>query len=86
MTLTEELADVVEWFTLGFYLGVPEPDLQKIEADDRGANQGRSDRCKIALFTWLLKNGELSWSAVVKALSTIKMTVLAQKIAIKYGK
>ena len=44
-----ELADVVEWFSLGLYLGVPEPDLSKIEAGDSGRSQGRIERCKTAL-------------------------------------
>ena len=84
--LVSELADVVEWFSLGLHLRIPEPELLKIEAGDRGTSQRRVERCKMAMLIWWLKNGELlMWSVVVKALEKIEMTGLAQKIAIKYG-
>ena len=80
--LVSELSSVVDWFHLGVSLKLPVAELQKIEADHR-----KTDRCKIEMLDWWLRNTDLpTWSAIVMALKGIKMKALAQNIVIKYGK
>ena len=81
--LVSELSDVVDWFHLGLYLGVPHSVLLTVEADHRG----QTKRCKTEMLDWWMNNGEqLTWSAVVRALVGIGMRGLAEKIAVKYSK
>ena len=80
--LVSELHDVVSWFQLGIYLDISPSELMKIRADHRE----KTDACKTEmLMTWLRQTTQVSWSAVVRALVGIGMTVLAQKVAVKYG-
>ena len=83
LKLVEELDEVVDWFHLGIYLDIPHFELLTIEQDHRG----QTKRCRSEMLQWWLANAEQpSWSAVVRALNGIGLSVLAKKIATKYGK
>ena len=49
MDLFESLRDLRHWKTLGLYLGVPFPTLEKIELD----KQGVDNRKMAMLYRWL---------------------------------
>ena len=86
LALVSELSAVADWFHLGFYLGVPLHELWKVEADHGGCHSGRTERCKIEMLDWWLKNDkQTTWPDIVWALKGIGMNGLAQKIAVKYS-
>ena len=80
--LVSELSDVVEWFTLGLYLGVPTSDLLRIERD----RSFTMERLSHMLDLWVRNGNEVTWSAVVRAVVGIRMRGLAEKIAVNYSK
>ena len=80
--LVTELHDVISWFQLGIYLEMSPSELMKIRADHRE----KTDDCKTEMLVkWLRQTTDASWSTVVRALVGIRMGVLAQKVAVKYG-
>lgn len=86
INMISELHTVVDWFHLGLNLEVPKHELLKIEADFSGSYSGKTERCKIEMLNWWLKNTEQkTWLDIVRALVRIQMTGLAQKIAERYG-
>ena len=82
--LTLELHEVIDWFGLGLYLGIPSVELQSIEYEP--TLHDINERRRKMLSVWLKRLPKPSWSRVVKALMDLGHETLAQRIAIKYGK
>ena len=79
-----ELQEVIEWFSLGLYLGIPPAKLYDIKHDNtlHSTQDFRTEMFSV----WMRKLPEPSWPRVVKALMEIGRERLAHKIALKYGK
>ena len=78
--LLRELTEVVSiWFTVGVFLDIKLYKLEVIRENNR-------DQCmpclREMLATWLM-GGDASPAALVQALRSAKMTVLARKMAVK---
>ena len=83
LDLISQLEEVVEWFHLGLYLGVPEYELLSIDKSKRGDVK----ECRTGMLSWWLQCGTTRrWTSVVRAVEGIKMEPLARKIATKYGR
>ena len=78
--LVRELDDVVEWFLLGIYLGVPEKNLKEIEEDYSKSSRRKAE----VLYKWS-KLCQTSWQSVVDALVGIAEIGVARKVAKKFG-
>lgn len=81
LDLQRELKPVVEWFSLGVQLEIPESDLLTIRKDHRDTVD-----CRLQM---LLKWGQMekrTWSKLVIALANIDRKFLADKLAKKYSK
>ena len=79
--LQNDLVYVWRWYPLGIQLGVPDPDLRKIECD----YQRTEDRMLHSLSKWMDIDEHPSWSKVVRALVAINERSVARTIAEKYG-
>ena len=81
------LADVVDWFSLGLFLRIPHPQLQRIESDCPPTSVGRSRRLLSEVLAEWIQNHqeEVKWSNLVGALSAIGMRAVACKVAQEYG-
>ena len=81
-----ELNDFSGWYQLGVFMNVPKNVLDQIHADyGHGPNAMR--RCQIEMISYWLDNGrDPTWSFLISALHSIGKTVLAVKIANRYGK
>ena len=82
MSVVKELQqELSQWFTLGFFLGVPMVELERIQQ----TYQSRKEGLIYMVDAWV-KGGEASWPALVHALQTEGKYLLAKKIAKKHGK
>ena len=82
--LSLELYEVIDWFGLGLYLGVPSVELHSIRREP--TLYDIKDRKTEMLSVWIRRLPEPTWSRVVKALMDLGHETLAQRIAIQYGK
>ena len=83
LELISQLEEVVDWFHLGLYLGVPEHELLSID----NAKRGDVKECRTGMLVWWLQSGtQRTWTSAVRALEAIKMELLVRKIATKYGR
>ena len=80
------LADVVDWFSLGLFLRIPHPQLQRIKSDCPPTS-GRSRRLLSEVLAEWIQNHqeEAKWSNLVGALSAIGMRAVARKVEQEYG-
>jgi len=79
--LVNELKDVVDWFTFGYYLGLGTAALQTVKRD-----RGDVDSCRREMLSVWMREYEPTWYKVVAALVEMKMYNLAVTIASKYSK
>ena len=79
--LQNDLTFVWRWYPLGIQLGVPDPDLRKIECD----YQRTDDKMLHMISKWLRIDEQPSWSRAVRALVAINEGHVARTIAEKYG-
>ena len=78
--LLEELCEVVEWYTLGAYLGLTENEIKEIEQDHR-----ETARRRMAMLSkWIKKKANPSWLAIIAALEKMSETSLANLLRKKY--
>ena len=79
LSFLEETAEIIDWYMLGLYMGVPKKDLAQIEK--QSSSQG-SARCRAELFdVWMKRTPNASWELIAAALGKlIGETVLAEKI------
>ena len=83
LDLISHLDEVVDWFHLGLYLGVPEHELLSINKSQRGDVK----ECRTGMLSWWLQSGtQRKWTSIVRAVEDIKMERLAGEIATKYGR
>ena len=83
LDLISQLEEVVDWFHLGLYLGVPEHELLSIDKSKRGDVK----ECRTGMLSWWLQSGtQRNWTSIVRAVEDIKMERLAGEIATKYGR
>ena len=81
LSLYDETASVVEWFTLGLYLKLSPTELNIINADFRfQSKQARREMLAI----WL-KTGKATWSCLIRALSQMGLRSLGKDIANRKG-
>ena len=81
LDLATELKSVTDWYTMGFYLGVPYETLEKIKL-----SRDPPEQCLVQmLYKWLANDTEASWQAVINALVNTERKILARKIASKFG-
>ena len=69
------------WFTVGFLLKIPYSELKIIQKNN---HDQCSDCLREMLATWL-QSGEASVAEIVHALRSNGWSVLAKKMAVKYG-
>ena len=79
--LVNELKDVIDWFTFGYYLGLGTGTLQTVRRD-----RGDVDSCRREMLSLWMREHEPTWYKVVAALVEMKLYNLAVKIASKYSK
>ena len=78
--LLEELCEVVEWYTLGAYLGLTENEIKEIEQDHR-----ETARRRMAMLSkWIKKKANPSWLAIIAALEKMSESSLANLLRKKY--
>lgn len=81
--LYSELYEVVNWYSLGQALLVPEYELQTIRLD----YPNDTVRSRDAMLSWWWNNAEeTTWLALVQALAKTGSHRYAKKLAIKFGK
>lgn len=81
--LLDELYQVVNWYSLGLQLQIPEYQLQTIRQD----NPHNTEMCRTKMLRWWWDNAEEQrWTTLVQALVKSGSRVLASKIAVKHGK
>ena len=80
LAVYQETASVVQWFTLGLYLGIAGYKLEKISVDYRF----NYEYLQQMLSAWL-KTGAATWLSLVRALKKIGQSDLANQIANKKG-
>ena len=81
LSVFDETASVVEWFTLGLYLKLSPTKLELINADF--PFQSKTARREM-LAHWL-KTGNATWSCLFRALSKIGLSSLGKDIANRRG-
>ena len=75
------LKNLENWYTFGIILGVPYPQLRKIELN----HQKDTDRCKAEMLQyWLDSTLVTNWNKVILALEVIDQLVLAAQIKHDY--
>ena len=82
--LHAELHEVVNWFTFGQALLVPENQLHIINRD----NPHNTEMCRSTMLDWWWNNAddhERKWLTIVQALAQTGSRRIAVRIAIKYG-
>ena len=79
--LLTELNKVIDWFSFGINLEIPEARLKEIEQKYESV-----ESCKREMLTVWMQLTHPTWKAIVIALAGINMKDLALKIATKYGK
>lgn len=79
-TLAMELNEVVHWFSLGVFLGVPSHELERV----RLIHSYRRDGLIEMLDLWL-KGGDANYRDLITALQFCGLTSLAQKLTVKHG-
>ena len=80
LALYQETASVVQWFTLGLYLGIASYKLEKISVDYRF----NDEYLQQMLSAWL-KTGAATWLSLARALKKIGQSDLANQIVKKKG-
>ena len=80
VSVFDETASVVEWFTLGVYLNLMPCELERINLECHFNREGLAQM----LSAWL-KTGEATWLSLVCALSKMGQSHLASKIAENKG-
>ena len=81
LSVYEETASVVEWFSLGLYLQLSPPTLEIINADCHF----RSTPARREMLAVWLKTGKATWSCLIRALSKIGLRSLGEDIANRRG-
>ena len=80
--LSNALASVVNWFSLGVKLGLEDHELRTIEQNYHGDG---NDRCKLEMLSrWLRSGKSPTWKAVDDALQLMGEHAVALKIQAKY--
>ena len=74
--LSSELATVANWHQLGLKLGLPEPELDKIQQDYQGTDQRRLEM----LDKWLQRTPNATWRDVANALEQMGENRVAESI------
>ena len=81
LSVYDDTASVIEWYTLGLYLNLPSIELEIINTNYRF-------QCKEArremLAVWL-KTGSATWSCLIHALSKMGLRTLGKSIANRRG-
>ena len=80
-TLSTELGDVVQWFSLGVFLGLPPHELERLKQ----THGSRKDGLAPMLDLWM-KTGPVDYSNLIAALEFCGLSSLAQSLSVKYGK
>ena len=80
-TLARDLNEVVNWFSLGVFLGVPTHELERLKL----IHSYRKDGLFEMLDLWL-KTGDANYRDLISALQSCGLTGLAHKLTTKYGK
>ena len=80
--LVEELSGVIEWYTLGLFLGLTENEIKAIEQDHDGTVRRRM----AVVNKWLKKEADPSWLIIISALEKMSETSLANQLRKKYEK
>ena len=81
LSVFDETASVVEWFTLGLHLKLSPTELEVINADFRFQNKAAR---REMLARWL-KTGNATWSCLFCALSKMGLRSLGKDIANRRG-
>ena len=79
-TLARDLNVVVNWFSLGVYLGLPTHELERL----RLIHSYRKDGLLEMLDLWL-KGGDANYRDLISALQSCGLTGLARQLTAKYG-
>ena len=81
--LLKALKKLDNWFVFGVILGVPVPQLNKIESS---YSQRELERCKIDMLQYWLDNKLVSatWNEVIQALEQTDQIALASQIKREY--
>ena len=72
------------WFTVGIFLKIAPFQLEVIRNDTSGRSNQSMECLREMLATWL-RGTDASPAALVQALRSAGMTMLAKKMAVKYG-
>ena len=79
--LVMDLNDVVQWFSLGVFLGLPVHELERLKR-----THGSCKDCLVETLDLWLKGGPGDYSDLLSAVQFCGLSDLAQSLAIKYGK
>ena len=80
--MVNELQNVTDsWFRLGLNFDIPGKKLMEIKHDCKGVAE-----CLLHMLIEWENREKPTWSKVVRALTAIGRTLLAQDLATKYGK
>ena len=80
-TLSTDLGDVVQWFSLGVFLGLPPHELERLKQ----THGSRKDGLAPMLDLWM-RTGPVDYSNLIAALEFCGLSSLAQSLSVKYGK